>query len=260
MVVLLELILVIIGLAAGCMGSLLGLGGGIIIVPALLEVARVFPELSMVTPAIAVGTSLVLVLLGSFSATLTYIRQKRVNFKKGALFFLGCSPGSLLGSYLASYVQSASFYIGFGMMILTLSFLLDLKQRAAIVVEGDRVNIHPVLLGFVSVTVGIVSGLFGIGGGILLLPFMLFSGFPIHLATATSGFIIFLSSFVGAATHVYLGDVHWPAVFCLGPGVILGGWIGACLSPGLRKKTLLRVLRLLLLLIGIQFILRGFGW
>jgi uncharacterized membrane protein YfcA len=251
-----EFILVVIGLIAGIMGSLLGLGGGIIIVPALLEMARFSPQLSTITPAVAVGTSLVLILLGSCSSTFAYIKQKRIDFKRGILFFLGCSPGALLGSYLTAYVQSADFYIGFGFMILIMSLMLELKKRMSIDVS-KKTLLHPGLALFISFLVGIISGLFGLGGGILLLPFMLFSGFPIHIATSTSVFIIFLSSLAGTVTHFYLGNIYWHSVLFLGPGMIIGGIVGAWLSPKLRNQTLFLLLRVILVVVALEFIYKG---
>lgn len=247
------------GFIGGTFGSLLGLGGGIIIVPALIELAPFSEQLSTVTPAVAVGTSLVLILLGSCSSAFSYIKQERIDFKRGVLFFLGCSPGSLVGSYLTAYVQSEFFFIGFGLLILIISLLLTIKKKAQIEV-GTEKPLHPGLALIVSFLVGIVSGLFGVGGGVLLLPFMLLSGFPVHIATPTSVFIIFLSSLVGAVTHFFLGDIHWHCVWLLGPGMVMGGIIGAWLSPKLRNQTLLLILRVVLVVVGLEFIYKGLSW
>jgi uncharacterized membrane protein YfcA len=77
------------------------------------------------------------------------------------------------------------------------------------------------------------------------------------VATATSVFIIFLSSFSGVITHMYLGDIHWPAVFLLGPGMIIGAIVGSWLSPRLNKRTLLFVFRIILGIVAAEFIFKG---
>lgn len=106
--------------------------------------------------------------------------------------------------------------------------------------------------------VGFISGLFGIGGGSLLVPLMvLLFRFPPHVATATSMFVIFLSSILGSATHIYMGNVHGFALLALIPGALMGGWIGAKIAGRLSGKTLMVILRLTMFVLSIYLIWKG---
>jgi uncharacterized protein len=90
-------ILVIVGLAASSLGSLIGLGGGIIVVPALLY----FGSLSWfghISPQVAVGTSLFTMIFTGLSSTLAYMKRKTVDYKSGLIFLIGSGPGSILGA------------------------------------------------------------------------------------------------------------------------------------------------------------------
>ncbi len=88
------LILVIVGFVGGTVGSLMGLGGGIIVVPSLLLLASL--SLIDITPQVAVGSSLVIMIVTGFSATIAYVKQKKVDYKSGLLFFCASGPVRLL--------------------------------------------------------------------------------------------------------------------------------------------------------------------
>ncbi|WP_420824102.1 sulfite exporter TauE/SafE family protein [Thermoflavimicrobium daqui] len=267
------LLLVIVGLAAGTFGSLIGLGGGIIIVPSLMFIGQIFPEFSNITPSIAVGTSLLLVVLTSLSSTLFFAKQKRVDFQSGWLYFLGSGPGSILGAYFTRYFKADSFFIAFGLFMIVISIILTIKDRLPVkrihwdvsrtFVDGFgqkyEYGYHRVMVVTISFFIGMLSSLFGIGGGSLLVPVMIILfAYPPHVATATSMFIILLSSSVGSITHLIQGNVHFLAALLLAPGAWLGGKAGAWISSKLSGKGLLIVFRVSLILMAIRMILNGF--
>ncbi|WP_124728624.1 sulfite exporter TauE/SafE family protein [Staphylospora marina] len=269
------LILLLIGLLAGTVGSLVGLGGGIIIVPSLLFLASADPErFGGITPAVAVGTSMLLIILTALSSTLSYARQKRVDFRGGFTFFLASGPGAFVGALLPRYLQSDEFLALFGVLMIIVSWMLRLSERGkrrsirwhvvrTVTDEEGRETEYGWHLGIalpVSFAVGVISGLFGIGGGSLMVPMMiLLFRFPPHMATATSMFIIFLSAVTGSVSHLIQGNVHvWSALF-LAPGAWLGGRIGAWISSRLSGGQLVKVLRVALLLMAVHLILDGLG-
>lgn len=109
-----------------------------------------------------------------------------------------------------------------------------------------------------SLGVGMLSGLFGIGGGSIMVPAMiLLFGFPAHIATATSMFMIFFISIVGASTHIILGHISWEYVLAFIPGAWFGGKLGAIINQMLPGKTIEWILRILLVIIGVRMIIQG---
>jgi len=111
----------------------------------------------------------------------------------------------------------------------------------------------------VSFFVGLISSLFGVGGGLLMVPAMLvLFRFPPHVAAATSMFVIFLSAVVGSTTNLLYGNIEWLYVLLLAPGAWAGGQLGALLAKRLKGKTLVFILRLLILGVAIQMIVKSF--
>lgn len=266
------IILFFIGLIAGAIGSLVGIGGGIIIVPSLLYVATIEPHLRPMTPQIAVGTSLLLIALTSLSSVLTFHRQKRIDFKSGYLFFITAGPSSMIGAYLSKYFSIDTFLIGFGLFLVILFFIMmfqdkikPLQYRKGIprtfvdsTGQEYQYGYHLPTALLLSIVVGLFSGLFGIGGGALLVPMMvLLFQFPAHVATATSMFVILLSSIMGSATHIVQGHISWLGLILLAPGSWIGGKLGAKISAKMSNRTLLLVFRTILVLVALRMILTG---
>jgi hypothetical protein len=261
--------LFVIGLLAAIMGSLIGLGGGFLVVPALLILSE--PLLGEAMPAtIAVGTSLTMLIFTGLSSTISYIRQRMIDYRTGWLFTLISAPSSILGASLTNVFEGPAFELGFGVFMLLMAILMMVKNRLK-PLQVDwaikRTYVEPdgrtwnygynwwsaVLIGL---AVGLISGLFGIGGGSLFVPAMvLLYGFPPHIASATSMFVIFWSAIIGSATHIYLGEIDWPSAAFLIPGALVGGWLGARIARRLSSRVLLWVLRFALLFIACRMIL-----
>lgn len=264
--------LLLIGLIAGTIGSLLGLGGGVIIVPALMFLSEIVPELRNITPSIAVGTSLVLVIFTACSSTLSYAQKKRVDFQSGWLFFISCGPGAILGAYITRFFDVDHFFLAFGIFMLMVTLILFLKDhlppfsirldvtRTLIDESGETYTFgyHRWIAFSASFVIGIISGLFGVGGGSLFVPLMviLFQYSP-HIATATSMFTILLTSIVGSFTHLYQGNIDWYAVLFLAPGAWIGGKWGAWISSKLTSKGLLNLLRIGFLMVAFRMMTKG---
>ncbi|RXJ01802.1 sulfite exporter TauE/SafE family protein [Anaerobacillus alkaliphilus] len=267
------IILMVIGLIAGTLGSLMGLGGGIIVVPALMILSSYLAILAGITPQVAVGTSLLIMIFTGLSSTLTYLKQKTVDLRSGMLFFCGSGPGALLGVYLNNGIDARLFLIIFGSFIIFISFVLIIRKklkpikpskhgitREYINVNGDKIEYgyHPLLALSIAFFVGMCSGLFGIGGGSIMVPAMiLIFGFPPHRAVATSMFMIFLSAILSSMTHISLGNVDWLYALALVPGAWVGGILGAKINQRLESDTVVNLLRLFLILIGIRLIYQG---
>lgn len=266
------IILLLIGLIAGTVGSLVGLGGGIIIVPALLYVGLISANID-ITPQVAVGTSLVVVIFTALSSTLSYTKQKKVDHSSAWLFFLASGPGAIFGAYVNQFLNMDGFTLYFGIFLIFMSFLLmirgrlkkkDIKWGVTKTYVDPQTGLetqygyHRGLGLFIAFFVGMLSGLFGIGGGALMVPAMiLLFHFPAQVATATSMFIIFLSGILGSLTHFYYGNIDWLFVLALAPGAWIGGRLGAYISTKINSKVIVIILRIVLILIGIRLIMEA---
>ncbi|RSK28451.1 sulfite exporter TauE/SafE family protein [Bacillus sp. HMF5848] len=268
-------ILIILGLVAGTFGSLVGLGGGVIVVPALLFLSTYTTLLPHVSPQIAVGTSLVVIIFTSLSSTLAYIKHKTVDIKSGLFVFAGSGPGAIVGAWINSWLHVDNFSVYLGIFIIVTSLLLFFNDRMKPMKQNNKrftiqktfaspegqtlvYGFHPISLIAVAFVVGLFSGLFGIGGGSLLVPaLILLFFFPPHVAVATSMFSIFLSAIVSSATHISLGHVSWFLALSLAPGAWVGGKLGAWINTRLASRTIVMVLRVILILIGAQLLYEG---
>lgn len=268
------LILVTIGLIAGSLGSLIGLGGGIIIVPALLYFSTYTEFLTDITPQLAVGTSLVIMIFTGLSSTLSYMKHKTLDYKSGLIFFIGSGPGGILGAWVNQALNMQTFHIFFGIFMISVSILLMVKDklkplslnrkkgitRSFTDVQGRTwdYGFSPLIGVGISFFVGFCSGIFGIGGGSLMVPAMiLLFLFPPHVAVATSMFMIFLSSIVSSATHVFLGNVNWLYACALIPGAWVGAKLGAIINMKIASNTVVMLLRFILIIVGIRLIYEG---
>jgi uncharacterized membrane protein YfcA len=164
------------------------------------------------------------------------------------------------------------FQLVFGLFILFMAGLLIARdymkpftkhwpiQRELVDASGQRhvysYGMLPALaIGF---GVGLISGLFGIGGGSLFVPLMvLLFRFPPHVATATSMFVIFLSAILGSGMHIALGEINWLLAAALIPGAWIGGKIGARIALRMSGKGLLWLLRATLLALAVQLLWKG---
>jgi hypothetical protein len=227
------------GLAASVFGSMVGLGGGFIVVPAL----RLFFGFE---PAEAAGTSLVLVVANSASGSVAYLLQRRVHVRVGLLIALGGLPGSLIGAWAVTRVSAQTFDWLLAALLIAVGTDLILNRHRRIAGRADVSAISAtkgmsyrlaIALGFI---VGLISSLFGIGGGAIVVPSLLyFSQLPAHAISATSHFAILLTSPVGLAAHIAQHDVRLSSVVPLVAGGLLGGPIGARLSLRLKSSLLL---------------------
>lgn len=272
---LVTLFIIIVGFMTAFIGSIAGIGGGTILIPSLLFLNHFFDSFSWVTPQKMVGISLAVMVFTGLSSTISYGKTKRIDYKSGLLFLIGSIPGGVLGSWLNQFINAKSFNLYFGAVMILVSSILFIKvkrdtsvpakgsiMRQARSVELDGTTYHysiPVLWAvLLSFGVGILSGLFGIGGGSLMVPaMMLLFGFPPHIATATSMFMILFVSIISSATHIALGHINWYYTMLFIPGAFIGGRVGAKVNQKMKSETVVWILRILLILIGVRLIWEG---
>ncbi|MGY0693264.1 sulfite exporter TauE/SafE family protein [Virgibacillus sp. FSP13] len=266
------IICILIGVITAFVGSLIGLGGGIILIPSLLFLYHYSDMFAWATPQIIVGISLVVMVVTALSSSISYFKKGRVDYKTGLLFLAGSIPGGIFGSWLNQYINAEHFSVYFGILMVALSLLFLIKRRPKSTVDGNNKNkrtfkvdgeTYQYTVSFwsafiLSLIVGMLSGLFGIGGGSIMVPAMIILfGIPMHIATATSMFMIVFISIISASTHIVLGHVSWEHVFFFIPGAWIGGMIGAWANQRLKGNILEWILRILLVIIGFRLILEG---
>ncbi len=254
----LEFFLLFIGgIAVGIFGTIVGVGGGFIIVPLLLIVYKA-------TPQLAVGTSLCIVAMNAISGSISYARQKRVDYRTGLLFAVATIPGAIAGALLIDYIPAVTFDIGFGVFLLIMAGYMMLRPAAKSAAVGTqpltfdpahRIQYNVPMGMAVSFFVGFLSSMAGIGGGIVHVPAMIYMfHFPTYIAVSTSHFILAISTTVGAASHISFGHVLWDKVPPLGIGVIIGAQVGAKLSHRIHSHLIIRGLAVAVIIVAIRLI------
>lgn len=267
-------ILVVLALASGIIGALVGLGGGVILVPATLYVGVTLGYIPHITPQSVVGLSVIMMIFIGLSSTLSYMKSKTVDYRSGFIFFLGSVPGTMVGAWLNKGLDLPSFNLYFGILLIILATILIIRDKLKPVkwfvahgttrsftdAEGKTfVYGYPVWFALLlTFFIGIMSGLFGIGGGSIIVPTMIILFlFPPHVAIATSMFMVFLSAIVNSMSHIYLGNVPWLYTIPVIPGAYIGAMLGARLNKKLNSDTLVLILRIVLLLLGVRSIIDG---
>ncbi|RNF39304.1 sulfite exporter TauE/SafE family protein [Planococcus salinus] len=263
-----------VGLVAGVVGSLIGLGGGVILVPSLLFLGTTyafFPELS---PQKIVGLSVVMMIFTGLSSTLAYMKVKTVDYRSAFIFFLGSAPGTIVGAFINKGLDLPSFNLYFGLLMVFLAVLLMVRNKLPAVrwfvengktysftdnMKKEYIYGYPIWFALLlTFFVGLASGLFGIGGGSIIVPAMiLLFLFPPHVAVGTSMLMVFLSAIVNSVTHISLGNVPWIYTLVVVPGAYIGAKIGAALNSRLKSETLVMILRLALIVFGLRSIYEG---
>ena len=275
-----QLWLLPLGVLIGAFGTLIGAGGGFILVPILLIL---YP--SEATEQIA-SISLAVVFFNAFSGSLAYARMKRIDYKAGIIFSVATIPGAILGAVSTAYVPRRLFDLAFGVIMITAGIYLwfahegdgeaarfgrkdgpsDGKNTSRwverLIVDGEGVEYRyrfDSWLGiFFSIFVGFVSSLLGVGGGFIHVPLLnRLLNFPIHIATATSHFVLAIMALTGTVVHIIQGSfVHGlRRTIILAIGVFIGAQAGARLSNVVGGKVILRGLAVALVFVGVRLIL-----
>ncbi|WP_255259857.1 sulfite exporter TauE/SafE family protein [Lentibacillus sp. CBA3610] len=252
------IICIIIAFISAFTGSLVGMGGGVVLIPSMLLLHHYTDALAWATPQVIVGISLITMVFTAFSSTISYYKIGRIHVKIGLLMLTGSIPGSVLGAWLNQFVSADNFSLYFGLLMIALSFLFMIKRKAPLDDKSSRQKIPIFSVFIISLIVGVISGLFGIGGGSIIVPALMFLfGLSIHTAAATSMFVILFISIISAGTHIFLGHIVWEYVIFFVIGAWIGGTLGAKVSQLLKSNMLEWILRLLLIIIGVRLIFEG---
>lgn len=269
------ILLILIGALSAIIGSIVGIGGGLIIVPTMVYLGVEHDMLHGITSQIAIGTSSIILIVTGLTSTLGYLKSKQVDVKNGYVFLFGLLPGSLLGSFISRYLTLDSFNLYFGLFLILVAVLLlvrhaikpikvfEKKKYEKTYVDKDGTLYHyhvpPVFAFFATFFIGITTGLFGIGGGALMTPLMLIVfRFPPHVAVGTSMMMIFFSSVMSSIGHIFQGHVAWHYAIVLVISSYLGAKLGVKLNQSMQSNTVVALLRTVMLLLGVYLIIKSF--
>jgi uncharacterized membrane protein YfcA len=259
-------LLVSLGLMVGFLGTLIGAGGGFILVPVLL---LLYPGMK---PEAVTSISLGVIFLNSASGSAAYAAMKRIDIKSALVFALATLPGAIIGAFLTSCISRGTFNFILGCLLIIVSLFLLIHPHYRTETEMNKKNrTHRSLVDnkgehydysfniwtgiALSFFVGFLSSLLGIGGGIIHVPALtVLLNFPVHVATATSHFILAVMALAGTIVHIFQGnlDHNWSMMLSIGGGVILGAQLGAYVSHHVRQKVIIVSLAVALLLVGVR--------
>ncbi len=270
-------LLILIGFSIGTLGTLIGAGGGFILVPILILMQPKF------SPEIITAISMVVVACNATSGSVAYIAAKRVDYKAGIVFALFTIPGSILGVFTTKIIPRDVFDIIFGIVLFCLAIFLFFKGGNKKSVEKPLVKnkgwVQQHLVdkwnekydyaydmkkgSILSIFVGYFSPLLGIGGGIIHVPAMVeWLRFPVHIATATSHFILAIMATVSVIVHIYQGSYSDPLILKIAVGLIIGvipgAQLGAFLSRKIKGKMIIKALSVSLAIVGIRILISRF--
>ncbi len=269
--------ILLVSISAGVLGSILGLGGGIIVTPALTLLFGVDIQH-------AIGASLISVIATSSGAAVAYIKDGITNIRVGMFLEIATTVGAITGALIAGLISPKLLYIIFGLLLLysALAMLKKTKEELpeevpmhnvakTLKLQGEyydkalkknvSYNVDNVYSGFgVMYGAGIISGLLGIGSGSFKVMAMdVFMKLPLKVSSATSNFMMGVTGAASAGIYLYRGDISPIISAPVAIGVLIGATIGAKIMQRLKSKTIRKLFIPVLMYVAIQMMAQGLG-
>jgi hypothetical protein len=268
------LVLLVGGIATGIFGSLLGLGGGVLIVP-LLTLVMGFPLLT------AVGVSLICVIVTSGAAAGVYLERRVANLRLGMTLELFTATGALVGGLIAFAIPERILEGAFVVLLVYTALTMLRRRDPAALPDADvgAAPVEPAPPTFVdrlsgpgyrvraipaaivgSVGAGVASALLGIGGGLIKVPLMhVVMGVPLRVATATSNLMIGITASASAIVYLLRGGIHAFVAAPTAIGVFIGASIGSRIAPRVDLRVLRGLFVVILLYTALQMLMKALG-
>lgn len=269
--------ILLISIFAGGLGSVLGLGGGIIVTPALTLLFGVDIQH-------AIGASLISVIATSSGAAVAYIRDHITNIRVGMFLEIATTVGAVTGAVIGGIISPNSLYIIFGLLLIysALAMLQKTKQELpgevalspaakTLKLQGEyydkalnqqvAYNVDNVYGSFgVMYGAGIISGLLGIGSGSFKVMAMdIFMKLPLKVSSATSNFMMGVTGAASAGIYLFRGDINPAIAAPVALGVLIGATLGARIMQKLKSKTIRKLFIPVLFYVAVQMIAQGLG-
>jgi uncharacterized membrane protein YfcA len=265
--------LISLGFGIGAYGTLIGAGGGFLLMPLLL---MIYPKEHQHT---LTAISLAVVFFNSISGAGAYARLKRIDYKSGLMFAAATIPGAIFGVIINTSIPRRDFEGIFSIFLIGLALFLFLRPKsdtepirkkprssphgmARVFQSMDGITFkyhyYPWLGLLVFFFLGFIASFLGIGGGSLVVPILAYLlNFPVFIATGTSQFIVAITTFTATLVHIWHGSFHHGAhrVAALGMGVLIGAQLGAYLSNKIKGIWIIRALALAVAVVGIRMLI-----
>lgn len=272
---------VLIGAAAGTLGSMVGLGGGIIMVPALTILLGTDIKN-------AISASLISLVATSVMSVSVFTKKQLVHFKLGLILVSTTIIGSFAGSYIGVYLEPKILMLLFAFLMILSAIMLFKNLRAPLRLtaqtpikkqtqegfldilgtmrselsgEVETFRVRRVRLNIIlSTFAGCISGLLGVGGGIIQVPMMhLIGGVPIKVASATSSFMIGFTGLAGAIVYFIYDQFDLVMTSALIIGIIGGSYLGSKIAMRVKSKSLIILLLIVLLYSSFRMFMKVYG-
>ncbi|MBV2168658.1 MAG: sulfite exporter TauE/SafE family protein [Bdellovibrio sp.] len=268
----LEILLLFTAVAAGFLGALLGLGGGIIIVPVL----TLFYHVNI---RYAIAASLISIVATSSGAAASYLKDSLTNLRLAVFLEIGTVAGAIVGFLISSYIQTKFLFFLFGFFLLFSALMMlrrreeylgaknhpwaeSLKLDGAYPESNERwveYKVQQVPLGlFAMFGAGVLSALLGIGSGIFkVLAMDEAMKLPIKVSSATSNFMIGVTAAASAGAYLLRGDIQPQIAAPVAVGIILGSFLGAKAMVRMPAKRIRQIFVVVLVVVSLQMIVKG---
>ena len=269
------------GFAAGLLGAMLGVGGGFMIVPVLTMLGLPIQY--------AIGSSLISIVTNAATATSVHIRNNMTNLKLGLLLSTTLIPGAVVGASIASKLSAPVLTVLFSLLMLFVAYymfprkqrrlteaeletqkMVDEKSHAShawldgsyfdpAINEEISYQVHRPVVGLAtSFLGGMISSMFGVGGGIINVPVMnRLMKVPVKATVATSGFLLLTTTMTGSLIYIYNGFL---APYVAGPlclSVFIGARLGSVIAQRIHTRILIIIFSVFLVLMAILMALKG---
>jgi uncharacterized membrane protein YfcA len=265
-----PLLLFVTGAATGLLGALLGLGGGVFLVP-LLTLALGVPI------RVAIAASLISVMATAVASATVNLNRGLVNLRLGLILEVATSAGALLGGLVAAHLTHRQLFLTFAVTMATMGVVMAARSGRRNVIadhtvdvgvlggrlrEGEatyayRVRRLPIGV-LASLVAGAISGLLGLGGGIVKVPILnTFCGIPIRVAAGTSTFMIGVTTAASAFLYYGRGEIALPVTAAVALGALPGSMIGARVSDRVATRSLKVLMAIVLVAVGLRMAVEG---
>ncbi len=274
-------ILAVVAIAAGFVGSLTGIGGGIIIIPVLV----IFFNVPLV---VAIGASVITILANSATTGSAYLHDRLTDLRIGMFLEIATVPGAIIGATLTVYLVHADLQdallvaLGIILILLAVAGLRRIRDDAYTIAVPDRRSRRLGLSGSyhdaqlnetiayqaadtnralgIMFAAGLVAGMFGIGSGVLKVTALDDAlKLPIKVSTATSNFMIGVTACATTGVLLAAGYVNAVLAVPVAVGATAGALMGSYILPGVRSRTVRIAFTLVLVGLSIELIIRGLG-
>jgi uncharacterized membrane protein YfcA len=254
-----------VGVFAGLLGGLFGVGGGFIFIPAQLFVYNYFDIPGEIQIKMAIGTSLAAVVFNTLASSYAHYRKNAIHFPFLKKILIGIIIGSLLGSYATKTFPSHLLEIIFGSFecLFGLYFVLSKPVHDSSTIK----RFNPLIINAIVSITSALSILLGIGGGIFMIPLLTFLHLPLKQAIGSSSLATLIVAFLGAITlllptfsyatvNYAVGYLYLPSFIPLAIGAVAGAPVGAKLTHLLPTRALKKCFGAFLILIGLVILMK----